>query len=484
MISFKDYFMNKVAEEISATVNDNIGGVMGGIAGHMSHPFEVLSADDLLLFFEEMIDGNMRYFEKVDGVNLFVGFDDDLQICYARNKTDKPNRDINIAFPITHPAHDTFTAGFTAIKTSIEKLSVDKLIHGGLIKYEHSKLVPNKWINLEIIYGEIPNIIQYSATTNYIVFHNLTYNPLEGYESLTKEESSDQLYYLEKELGSTTVNTPVVSYLGNPKDSVERIVDIEESTWVFKGPIEINPSVIKNDLKCIADTWRSFESVKKLANHKQLNLTENEIQLTMKEVTKDIGSQALRNITSSLFSGMRKTDDSYPKIEGLAVDYNNTTIKITGDFMQVNQDLWAILNRDGENSLKYKVDLFYEYIMNDLLHIPKIKTITKTSWAKSNSDPIEYLKLKGEKKFYKDETKFTEDIEIEPIMKMLDDTNIKLYEISKEVAEGNNIKKADILKTINIAALKFSNFREYLESITATNRKDLLFNFAKAFFIN
>ena len=135
----------------------------GGLAGHMMHVIEALSTKDIFVFFDKLLKGELSLLEKVDGVNLFVGFNKAGKLTYARNFTDEPSTNIEAKFPLSHPGGDCFRAGFKALQQGFEKLSKQDRIKAGLIDINGN---PKAFINLEIIYGEIPNLIQYSNINN------------------------------------------------------------------------------------------------------------------------------------------------------------------------------------------------------------------------------------------------------------------------------------------------------------------------------
>lgn len=448
---------------------------MGGIAGHMSHPFEVLSPRGVVVFFEDLFKGEIDCTEKVDGVNLFVGLNDNLQLCYARNKSDIPQTDINKLFPINHPAHNCFTAGFAAIKQAFENMTAIDYLKYDLITFDGPITKPTRWINLEIIYGQVPNIIQYSDTDNYIIFHNFTRPPEEGYEPFTQSESRDKLQAIAKKTREgVKVTTPTVIYEGFPEVGVKKVIKDVETSWVFKEPIVISGKEIKRTLSKVLFDW------------KQCDHLAADGEESLKQLTKSLGSIALTNIESRLFSGVRMGDADHPMIEGLVCSYKNYMIKVTGDFMSVNQDLWAIVNRNGDESLKAKVDKFHEYLLNGIMQVPKIKSISKISWEKANGDPIEFLKLKGAKKFYKEkrewvEDKFTEELSVKDIRMELTAVYSEVVKLFYVIPQ-DTIKTADVERTFNIAAWKLDELDKRLDNRINISRKDLLKEYANVFF--
>jgi len=145
---------------------------MGGVAGHMAH-----LSEDTDLTFSEIIDilGKVanaeisNATEKVDGQNLFLTVDGSGEIKTARNSGDVKKggmtTDEYISKWAGHPAENAFTNGFKAVSAALRKLSPDDL--------EAIFASGQKYVNMEIMYPDNPNIILYSAPN--IVLHGLQY---------------------------------------------------------------------------------------------------------------------------------------------------------------------------------------------------------------------------------------------------------------------------------------------------------------------
>ena len=435
----------------------------GGLAGHMTHPYDVLSPEDFLDFYDKLLSGHLAATEKVDGVNLFVGLNEKGKVVFARNNTESPSPKIEAKFPITHPGGDAFRAGFAALRKGIESLTDDE-------KEKYHLTFPGNFINLEIIYGEIPNLIQYSETDNFIVFHGYTGNKERGYVPLP--EDNKDIGKLAKAIGSRKVTSEVVSYYGEV-GSVKRDIKKATSNWIFSGPIEIPYAKMSKELHSVANKFKSYPETKKLKDWR--NLSQDELFDTMKSITAKIGSEILINVKSELFSGVRKTPKGHPKIEGLVVNFKNHMIKVTGDFAQLNQDLWAPLKNGLDKSFKE----FNAYILNDVLEISKISSIAKKSWEGAGRTSEGYL-LKKNPKFYSDGKKLTEKINTGDVKKQIDKTMKKLERDYKKAENSKNIKKNDIIKAFRIGAYKLQEFKKALRMVK--NRKDLTEQFAKIIF--
>lgn len=318
----------------------------GGAAGHMLHPYDKFeTAQDMLEFFENFLAGQIKGTEKVDGYNLFVGLNDDGEVVAVRNKNEKPMKDITKKFGLNHPAHNGFTAGYEAIKEKLESLNDrDRLIYG---LWEDGE--PKNFINMEILYGYIPNVVPYSQTTNYIVFHNFVGNPDNNWSPIDNDNQDAILRTLAESLGPVKIITPNVTFSGDP-DNVRRDVKDVESNWEFVGPLEITKKDIKKSLEKVASSWKKFPQVKALIEFAEkeddMDLSElTPLQLQahqekkyelMKKATKKIGAEVLNNMASKL-SDTGEVIPGYPGIEGIVTKQGGDLVKITGDFLDYSR---------------------------------------------------------------------------------------------------------------------------------------------------
>ena len=153
---------------------------MGGVAGHMAH-----LSEDTELTFNEIVNVLSKVAnaeitnatEKVDGQNLFLSWtvtsDGEVEVARAGDaRTARNAGDIKKGGMTTdeyiskwrgHPAENAFTNGFKAISAALRKLSpedLDAIFANG-----------QRYVNMEIMYPENPNIILYSAPN--VVLHGL-----------------------------------------------------------------------------------------------------------------------------------------------------------------------------------------------------------------------------------------------------------------------------------------------------------------------
>jgi len=427
----------------------------GGLGSHMAHPYDYLSPDDFLDFFEKLLTGKLDTTEKVDGVNLFVGFNKAGKVVFARNRTEAPSTDIEKKFPVTHPGGDAFRAGFAALKKGLEEFTAIQRNEFGLTNADGT---PRAFINLEIIYGEIPNLIQYSETDNYIVFHSLHGTEEQGYPPLDFKPST--LSDMAKTINSVIVKSEVVDYVG-PINDVKRTVRTADSKWIFKGQVEIPTARIKSDLESVANKFKRFPEVKQLQNKDKLS--DDELHEVMKSLAAKVGSEILINLSSQLFSGQRKTPSNHPKIEGMVTKYGDSLIKITGDFAALNQKLWEPL-KDGLDAILKELT---GEIISTHLKIPNLTQIQSRSWmaAGIEGNPIAFLMAKN-KKEYKDGMNINLKIDKQKIVKDIDNAFDKLQsEYDVLIKDVSNVKQKDIIRALRIGGFKLNELKKGLKNV-------------------
>ena len=164
-------FVKKIQEEFAQEVNLLIEG---GAYGHMNHPF-----DDNNLMFSDLkniviigLNGNLnredKVSEKLDGQNLMISWVDG-KLRAARNKGHLKNGGKNA--PTTSGIANIFSGRGEIKKAFVGAMrDLEKAI-GGLSKAQKRKIFGNgtKWMNLEVIYPQTSNIIDYDIAE--IVFH-------------------------------------------------------------------------------------------------------------------------------------------------------------------------------------------------------------------------------------------------------------------------------------------------------------------------
>lgn len=432
--------------------------VEGGVAGHMAHPYDVLTPSRFIGFINDLLKGRVEMYEKVDGANLMFGLDKyGDQVVYLRAKTDKPSHNIEDKFPIAHPGSDAFRAGFKAIKKGIKKLSADQKKQFHLLDDQNK---PKYFINTEIIYGAIPNIIPYSESTNYIVFHNYV-DPNNEYKPV--DVNSDTLNKLASSIGNMKVVAKTVDYIGTPKRA-ERVIQQKTSLWQFKGPIKIDYDKVKDQLTDILNNWKNIKEIKQLRHEKD---PEKQFEL-MKTIAAKIGSLLLTRLVSRLSDLSKEVPKEHPKIEGLVTKYRKglnqeTLLKVTGDFRELNQALWAPLREELDPVMK----AFYSFMMSDIFGIQKVTKFSSQTLKKYDN----YEDLFRARSTKKLGTK----INTARIVDKINETISNLEEMWKKHEGDASVKSEDIKKALLINGYKLNQFK------AAAKRTDQLGEVFKAY---
>lgn len=447
--------------------------IEGGAGGHMSHPYDVYhTPEELLNFFNDFLSGEIGGTEKVDGYNLFVGYNENGKVVAVRNKNQPPIENITTKFNLTHGAFEGFVAGWKAIKSKLDQLSPAERKEFNLID-EDGK--PLNFINLEILFGYIPNVVPYSKTKNFIVFHNLAGAPNNNWDSPDIESEKKLLKRLANKIGSVSVHGPRIKFTGDPGE-VDMEKDFVNSYWQFKGPIEINKEDIKDDLQQVMAKWQNYPEVKELkefAKKKAPSKDSEEYKeyndkrfKLMKLVTKKIGSEVLRAMVSKL-SDSGHVVSGHPGMEGIALDIEGDLVKITGDFLDFN-------NPDGIPSVDATKKI-REYIQKDVLGL----TVTTLSSLKDKSvrGLIEFVINRRKKKY-----SYDIDEPIGPKVKgelrtMIDNSQKEIKDALEIVRErGREYDERSLL----IQSYILSSFKQELEKVQT--HEDLIVAYGKIFY--
>jgi len=147
----------------------------GGLAGHMSHPFDKNRSQSLTFGdFKEMIARGLQgrldienaVTEKTDGQNIFVTYKDGA-VKFARNKTERVNplsvEGLQSKFAGRGPISDAFGEAGNDLEAAFSKVGKSKLES----IFQNGKV----FANMEIIYPETKNVIAYEIAV--LQFHNL-----------------------------------------------------------------------------------------------------------------------------------------------------------------------------------------------------------------------------------------------------------------------------------------------------------------------
>ena len=147
----------------------------GGLAGHMSHPFDMNRSQSLTFAdFKEIIQRGLQgrldientVTEKTDGQNIFMTFKDGA-VKFARNGGERVNpltvKELQAKFAGRGNISDAFGEAGTDLAAAFAKVGLEKLQN----IFQNGKV----FANMEIIYPPTKNVISYEAA--YLQFHNL-----------------------------------------------------------------------------------------------------------------------------------------------------------------------------------------------------------------------------------------------------------------------------------------------------------------------
>ena len=221
-------FWDKVFEEVA---NDDDTITEGGVAGHMTHPFEDmgLTFGDMKEMFRVGLSGEISVTgnptEKLDGQNLFVTFKNG-NLYAARNKGDIKSggmnyKSIKTKFQGRGEIERAFTYAFRDLEQAIQRISPkqqDKIFQNG-----------NAWMNLEVMYPESANVINYDGA--YIVFHGVSLYNDSGEKTDDYPEYAKILAGMIKQVNADTQKTFSIS---KPKKlTIGQSVDFEKKLKYF-----------------------------------------------------------------------------------------------------------------------------------------------------------------------------------------------------------------------------------------------------------
>jgi len=412
-------------------INKLLPLIEGGVFGHLQHPYEALSPSKFIGFINDLLKGRLDFYEKVDGVALTVGLKNDTLV-YLRSKKGQPSSNIEEKFPLEHPGSDAFRAGFKAIKKGFAKLTKEQKEKFYLDKY---------FLNVEIIYGFIPNIIPYSDTKNYIVFHHYV-DPENNYEPI--DINDDTLEKLAGTIGQVSIVSETVNYIGTPSNP-QRIVERKTSLWEFHGPIRIRSSEIKKELNELLKNWKKIPEILQLRKEKN---PEKQFEL-MKAIASKIGSSLLSKMVSRLST---KKVPGLPSIEGLVTRFKRgldkeILLKITGDYRELNKQMWAPLREE----LDPIISEFNKFVFEQL-GIEGISRFSPITMKKYKSNLMGLFK---ERSKLDPLTKINKNI----IINKINDTINKLEKMWNKYKDVKTVKAEDIRKALLINGYKLKELK-------------------------
>lgn len=268
----KREFWDKVFEEV---LNEETLIAEGGVAGHMTHPFEDmgLTFGDMKEMFRLGLSGEITTTgapsEKLDGQNLFVTFKKG-KLYAARNKGDIKSggmdyKSIKTKFAGRGEIERAFTYAFRDLEQAIQNLT----------EKQQQKIFKNgtAWMNLEVMYPESANVINYDGA--YIVFHGSSLYNKEGIKVEDYPEYANILAGMIKQVNADTQKTFSIS---KPKKlTIAKSKNFKQKLQYFTDQL----TKLQNEMNCKdSDTlsmWhqRWWENYIK-TNSKRLNVKVDE----------------------------------------------------------------------------------------------------------------------------------------------------------------------------------------------------------------
>ena len=274
----------------------------GGAYGHMNHPF-----DDNNLTFSDLkniviigLSGNLNrednVSEKLDGQNLMVSWVDG-KLKAARNKGHLKNG--GKTAPTTSGIVSMFAGRGNVKKAFVGAMrDLEKSI-GGLSKAQKKKVFGNgtKWMNLEVIYPQTSNIIDYDVAE--IVFHGTTEYDRTGRAKGYSKESARMLQGMIQQINQNIqktfkiskpnfLNMSKVQDFGKKKSTflnklnklqsqyglkdTDRLGQYHESYWreyIFNAGKQLKVNIKPNELVNLTNRWAYFDKSYKIPQMKK-----------------------------------------------------------------------------------------------------------------------------------------------------------------------------------------------------------------------
>jgi len=242
---------NKLVESYFNNINYYNPLNEGGMAGHMSHPYEIdeFTFKDLKELNNDIFNAKIEHItEKLDGQNLFASVNRKGQTVFARNMSDMKGEGMSISDmaekwkDLPHVANSFTTAG--AIIDKVFRNIKDRTVW---FNRDRSNNRYKLWVNCEIINSGSTNVIPYN--NNCVYFHeikcyqilenglecfNLLKNAIDKKDMDILKEASDKVQHssltneiIIKQLGS---NSSIIEQFNSKLDDIIDIYDLLESS--------------------------------------------------------------------------------------------------------------------------------------------------------------------------------------------------------------------------------------------------------------
>ena len=380
--------IKKIQEEFQQEVNLLIEG---GAYGHMNHPF-----DDNNLTFSDLkniviigLNGKLnredKVSEKLDGQNLMVSWVDG-KLKAARNKGHLKNG--GKTAPTTAGIANMFSGRGNVKKAFVGAMrDLEKSI-GGLSNAQKTKVFGNgtKWMNLEVIYPQTSNIIDYDVAE--IVFHGTTEYDMSGRAKGYSKESARMLQGMIQQINQNIQKTFKISkpnflkmnkvqdfgkkkstFLGKLnklqsqyglKDS-DRLGQYHESYWkeyIYNAGKQFKANIKTNELVNLTNRWAYFDKSYKIPQMKKDFKDRPEFLKWILDTDKlDHTKMFKQNIKPFEILFFQVGAEILKNMSGfLAVSPDKAVQKIRQDVLKALKDLQKPDNIEKLNKLKIQIE--------------------------------------------------------------------------------------------------------------------------------
>ena len=275
--------------------------IEGGAYGHMNHPFDDnnLTFSDLKNIIIIGLSGNLNrednVSEKLDGQNLMISWVDG-KLKAARNKGHLKNRGKNA--PTTAGIASIFSGRGNIKKAFVGAMKDLQKSIGSLSDKQKQKVFGNgtKWMNLEVIYPQTANIIDYDVAE--IVFHGTTEYDESGRAKAYSKESARMLQGMIQQVNQNIQKTfkiskpnfltmsKVQNYGAKKSSFLNRLKKLQgqyglkdtdelgmyhQSFWkeyIFNAAKQYKVSMTDSQLVNLTNRWAFFDKSYKISNIK------------------------------------------------------------------------------------------------------------------------------------------------------------------------------------------------------------------------
>lgn len=286
----------------------------------IKHYFDLNDQEKLYLQGHLEMDTKAKVSVKIDGsANIGFGVDDDGKVYIARFVKGQNEKIYDIEHYPKTPQYNAIRTAGAAILSSSGKIS--------------SVLEKGDYVNAEILYERIPNVIEYDGN-NYIVLHDERFNALDGF------------------VFSSTINVYKANGL--------KIIEQEET----------NHFTVKPSVKV----------------HVPLPHQPDDVFPTSDQILSILDDEELKDTFG----------DAKPFHEGIVVEYPNLVFKCVGDFPKRNRRIWQIreyLDGGYTSDTGWVHGIKYQYLsaVSNAIGLPLLKAPSMKYYVNKNSGSYNFF---------------------------------------------------------------------------------------------